>query len=517
MEEYKVLITTSGIGSRLGDLTKYTNKSLVRVGKKPAISYIVERYPIDIELVVTLGYYGDQVKDFLTLSYPDRKFNFVEVDKYDGIGSSLGYSMLKAKNELQCPFIFHASDTIVTEPIPNPLDNNWISYSISENYSHYRIVDINSRKIYGKGHIGLNSVYIGLAGINDYEKFWSSMESQYNLNPNDSNLSDCEAINKIINQSWSVYKFDDWLDIGNSSELKRAREKIYDKFEILDKVDESIFLFDDFVIKFFYDKKICKNRVDRCKNLSGLTPKIIGHSDNFYKYEYAKGDLLSTSIDENIFRNFLIWSEKNLWLKYDDFDEFKNICKSFYFDKTKSRLDKFFNDNNIIDNTTNINGYEIPPISDLLKSIDVNWMCSSTPVQFHGDYILDNIIHNDNDFVLLDWRQDFGGDIKNGDIYYDLAKLNHNLIFNHEIVHKGLFNVQEKDGKVKCDILRSDILTNCREILHVWIIENNLDIKKVNLLTAIIWLNMAPLHDYKIGQFLFYFGKLNLYKSLILN
>ena len=133
------------------------------------------------------------------------------------------------------------------------------------------------------------------------------------------------------------------------------------------------------------------------------------------------------------------------------------------------------------------------------------------------DYILDNIIHNDNDFVLLDWRQDFGGDIKNGDIYYDLAKLNHNLIFNHEIVHKGLFNVQEKDGKVKCDILRSDILTNCREILHVWIIENNLDIKKVNLLTAIIWLNMAPLHDYKIGQFLFYFGKLNLYKSLILN
>ena len=83
MAEYKVLITTSGIGSRLGDLTKYTNKSLVRVGKKPAISYIIEKYPVDIELVITLGYYGNQVRDFLTLAYPERNFNFIEVDKFD--------------------------------------------------------------------------------------------------------------------------------------------------------------------------------------------------------------------------------------------------------------------------------------------------------------------------------------------------------------------------------------------------------------------------------------------------
>ena len=42
MAEYKVLLTTSGLGSRLGNLTKFTNKSLVRVGDKPAISYIIE-------------------------------------------------------------------------------------------------------------------------------------------------------------------------------------------------------------------------------------------------------------------------------------------------------------------------------------------------------------------------------------------------------------------------------------------------------------------------------------------
>jgi NDP-sugar pyrophosphorylase family protein len=89
MVEYKVLITTSGIGSRLGDLTKFTNKSLVRVGKKPAISYIVESYPKEIEMVITVGYFANQVKDFLTLTYPDRRFKFINVDKFEGEGSSL--------------------------------------------------------------------------------------------------------------------------------------------------------------------------------------------------------------------------------------------------------------------------------------------------------------------------------------------------------------------------------------------------------------------------------------------
>ena len=117
MEEnsYKVIITTSGIGSRLGELTNYTNKSLIRIGKKPAISYIVEKYSNEIEIVVTLGYFGSHVKQFLNMTYPEKKFTFVEIDKYSGEGSSLAYSLLQAKELLQCPFIFHASDTLVFE------------------------------------------------------------------------------------------------------------------------------------------------------------------------------------------------------------------------------------------------------------------------------------------------------------------------------------------------------------------------------------------------------------------
>src|SRR5260221_9455211 len=122
---HRVLITTSGIGSRLGEITKYTNKALVRVGKKPALSYIIEAYPKSTEFVVTLGHFGNHVKDFLKLVYPERKYIFISVDKFVGPGSSLGYSMLQAKNALQVPFIFHASDTIVDEKIKLPT-TNWL-------------------------------------------------------------------------------------------------------------------------------------------------------------------------------------------------------------------------------------------------------------------------------------------------------------------------------------------------------------------------------------------------------
>jgi choline kinase len=513
MGEYKVLITTSGVGSRLGDLTKYTNKCLVRIGKKPAISYIVEKYPKDVDIVITIGYFGKQVKDFLTLAYPDRIFTFIDVDKFEGNGSSLGYSMLQAKNELQCPFIFHAADTIITEEIKPPTEN-WLACQYKENNAQYRTISfIPNRMINEKGDLESKFAYIGLAGINDYEKFWDALEYEYVNNINDTTISDCHAINKM-NSKWDVIEYNNWLDIGNVSELKHARDVIYDKFELLDKVDESIFLFDEFVIKFFYNKTICSNRVERCKELSGLTPKLIDYTDNFYKYEYAVGDLLATAVDETIFDSFLEWSKNNLWVKHGSSENFKLITKKFYFDKTYERLEKLFNDNKISDETININGMTVPPVMDMIKEINKNWLCSDTYYQFHGDYILDNIIYKDkNDFVLLDWRQDFGGDLRNGDIYYDLAKLNHNLLFNHNIVHQGLFSVNKSKNGVKCDILRSDILTNCREKLHKWIFDNGFDLRKVQTLTCIIWLNMAPLHDYKMGEFLYYFGRLNLYKN----
>lgn len=510
---YKVLITTSGVGNRLGDITKYTNKSLVRVGDKPALSHIVEAYPEDIELVITVGHFGDHIKQFLSLAYPDRKITFVTVDLYQGTGSSLAYSILKARDHLDCPFIFHACDTIVLDEIPEPT-NNWMGgTSKHRDTEHYVSFDTSGNlllKIRDKGDIGGDFNYIGLAGIKDHKFFFKELSCEHREAPNNSQLSDVSALKRMLTSvDFEVFKCE-WHDIGNVESLQLTREKIAGSLSVLDKNDESIFVIDNHIIKFFNNDAIVKSRIKRAKYLEGLVPTIIDNTTNFYKYKFVEGEVLADCISTINFTQFLEWAKTNLWHKKVAAGDFRQTCYDFYFAKTEMRIERFLKGSGIKDVECVINGHTVPPIHDMMDQISVDWLCGGDPHQFHGDFILDNTIKTKDGFMLVDWRQDFGGRIACGDIYYDLAKLNHNLIFNHEIVSKDLFTLDEG----KCDILRSHILVDCQNILFKFIQANGYDLKKVKLLSAIIWLNMSPLHHYPLSNFLFYFGKFHLYKSI---
>src|SRR5690606_6265854 len=113
-----------------------------------------------------------------------------------------------------------------------------------------------------------------------------------------------------------------------------------------------------------------------------------------------------------------------------------------------------------------INGEKIPKLKELLDKIDFkHWLCNGTPGRFHGDLHFNNIIKtNDTSFMLIDWRQDFGGIYDYGDIYYDLAKLYHGMIVNHYIVQKDLFTINTNNGNIICDILRPQILVDCESV-----------------------------------------------------
>ena len=519
--KFKVLVTTSGTGSRLGEITQYTNKSLVKVGKKPAISYIIEAYPKKTEFVITLGYFGDQVRDFLELVYPERNFCFVVVDKYEGLGTSLGYSMLKTKKALQCPFIYHASDTIVMDQkIPVPV-YNWIGGFKGEGSSAYASFDVIEEKvkeIYDKGNLDPDFLHIGLVGINDYKAFWSALEKMYKDNPNDSTLNDVQALNRMFkdNIGFEAINFKKWYDTGNVECLQRARQEINDTFYILDKLGESIFMFDKFVVKFFSDKELVIKRIKRAEILNGLVPKIEDYRKNFYRYKYSQGELYSTVANPNDFHTFLDWANSKLWRKTHEVskEKFKLICRDFYYDKTIQRIDKFLSSRSIVDQANIINEESVPPIKEILKKVNFDELCDADQSMFHGDFILDNIIKTKKGYTLLDWRQEFGGLLKSGDMYYDLAKLNHNLVVNHGIVNDNLFTIDIKERKITCDILRKENLVQCQKILFGFIKDNRLSERKVRILTALIWLNMSPLHHHPFDLFLYYFGKLNLWREL---
>lgn len=520
-QTYKVLITTSGTGSRLGEITKYTNKSLVKVGKKPAISYIIEQYPKDTQFVITVGYFGDQVRDFLKLVYPERKFKFVEVNLYEGEGSSLGYSMLQAAESLQCPFIYHACDTIVLgTKIPSP-NINWIGGYRGQGSSHYAsfdVIDGKVRKMYDKGMMDSDFLHIGLVGIHNFRSFWAKLRALHEKSSSNSALNDVEVIDAMMKNEdvFVPVEFKTWHDIGNIESLNKARVEIEDSFRILDKPDESIFIFDKFVVKFFANEQIVAERVARGKILKGLAPRIEGYSKNFYRYTYAEGKLYSKVATPVDFKEFLLWSKHNLWkpTKEVSDEKFRNICHDFYLTKTVERVGKFLESRNVKDRKIIINDEYVPTVKEMLKKIDFEWLCDAKQTGFHGDFILDNLLKSNAGYVLLDWRQNFGGLSKSGDLYYDLSKLNHNLTVNHEIVNSDLFRIDIDENRVVCDIHRKENLVQCQKALFEFLQENGYNTKKVKILTALIWLNMSPLHHHPFDLFLFYFGKLNLWRAI---
>lgn len=518
---YKVLITTSGTGSRLGDITKHTNKALVKVGKRPAISYIIDSYPKETEFVITVGYYGDQVRDLLKLVYPSHNFKFVQVDKYEGPGTSLGYSMLQAASQLQCPFIYHACDTIIeNQKIPAP-KKNWIGGYKGEGSSHYasfNAVNEEVQQMHDKGMLNPDFLHIGLIGISDYADFWKVLKGMYAKNPKNSALNDVEVIQRMLEngKEFKAVEFLKWHDIGNVESLNKAREEIADSFRILDKSDESIFIFNKSVVKFFADEKLVSQRVKRGNLLRGLVPKIEDSKRNFYKYKYTEGQLYSKAATPEDFALFLEWSKKKLWRTTKEVSdkEFSKICFDFYYTKTVERVEKFLKSAAIRDKQDVINGESVPTVAKMLKMIDFDELCNGEQSSFHGDFILDNLLKTKTGYVLLDWRQNFGGLLQSGDIYYDLSKLNHNLTVNHEIINRDLFTIDIKKEGITCDILRKENLVQCQRVLFQFLEKNGYDQRKVKILTAIIWLNMSPLHHHPFDLFLFYFGKLNLWRAI---
>lgn len=233
---YKVLITTAGIGSRLGNLTKITNKSLITLNNKKIIDYIFSSYDPSIPLVIALGYYGGDVKKYLQETYPTRDITFVFVDPFKGPGSSLGYSMLAAKEFLQCPFIFHCNDTIVLDNIPTPENSNWDGIAIGDTseifttkqYSSVLIKNNLINTIQSKGATQHDGLHIGLVGIKDYNIFWSTLEKLYQQNTQDETLNDCAALDEMIKDDiqFTPHVFSHWFDTGNEKSLTYTKKNL---------------------------------------------------------------------------------------------------------------------------------------------------------------------------------------------------------------------------------------------------------------------------------------------------
>lgn len=516
-----VLITTSGTGSRLEHLTTATNKSLLPIGDKYAICHIIDSYPEDTEFIITLGYFGDHVRDFLILAYPNRKISFVNVDKYKGAGSSLGYSMLQAKEQLNCPFIFHCCDTIIDSINVDKLTTNTLFVIKNDDYMSYSSVNVKENKVIqinDKGFKENDYIYTGLSYIKDYEIFWQIMDKLYAEAPNNMTLSDIHSIAVMIKQDidFSYSILDLYYDTGNLKSYADTCNHFSSKFNVLAKSTESLCFLDNRVIKFVSDKEINQKRIVRGQNLRPYVPTILDTKSNFISMAFIKGELLADCTQYDEISNLLEWAQNNLWSEKSIDEKYIQCCMNFYRAKTYERISKLpFLDNEI----HTINGLEVGSIATLLDSFDFTTIATNTFAKFHGDFILDNILKlGESSYCLLDWRHEFDTELYYGDVYYDLAKLRHNIIINHSNVLHDLYDITYNSlndkRKVFVDIKCNYMLMRQLDEYNHFIAKYDYNRKKIDILTAIIWVNMAPLYEGKLREFLFYFGKFHLYLAI---
>ena len=541
----KVFITTSGVGSRLGNLTEFTNKSMLKLGKKPVISYIIDQYPDDYEFVISLGYFGSHVRQFLELAYPSRNFIFVNVENYCGEGSSQIHSQLEAEKYLQEPFIYNDCDTIVNNLmsyIPETWNYDWLGGYPSElnktrdlslydsmdcvaMVSKEGVTEYHVTNMYRKSECqNPDFLYIGISGIYDYKKFWKMLH-QCEEEQDPKNLSDFAAY-KIYNpfDKLRVIKFGNWTDTGSISGIMNARKNAPDKFSILDKNDQGIFIIGDNVIKFWARDGVVDNIMKHYENIESFANKIDEHTDNFIKYKYIDADIAIHDMNPKRFSRMILYFDMNDFWKQKEVsvsDDFKENQNDFYINKTLERVNKAKKLYKVVDNENmTINDVLIPKkytieyMLNILKNTEEYKNASYT--RWHGDFVLDNMLYDGHKFILLDWREKFGKSVTYGDMHYDFAKMNHNLTFNFSSAYNHLYNVDiSPDNNIHVSILSDNEVYKCKEVLKDYVeYEHKLSYDYIEAITGLIWVNMSPLHGEELAKLLFYMGKYTMFMSL---
>jgi len=519
--KYKVFIPTAGIGERLEEKTKYLNKSLVEINNRPIISHIIEKFDLRQEFVIAVGYKAKLVKDYLKVAHPNRIIKFVKIKNFIGKDSGLGLTMLCSKKFLQSPFIFFSCDSFIENKlIPKP-DMNWMGYSKNCNTKLYRTIIFKQgvvKNILEKKTKFKNAKnYIGVCGIKNYKEFWNSMKNSKKT------IKEGEVfgMKKILKTQKIFSKNFNWHDCGSLKSLKNIEKKFKNNsLNILPKETESIWFVNNKVVKFSNDRDFIKKRVKRQKILSNYTPKIIDSKENFYTYKIIQGKIFSKIKNKKNFNSLMNYL-KNFWkfkkLKKNDLLKFNKLCLKFYKEKTYERIKLFNKKLKIKDDYNIINNQRVPHLKTIFNRIDWKNLSKGVPVNFHGDLHFENILVTDKDrFTLLDWRQDFSGNLLYGDIYYDLAKLMHGMIISHNIITNNDFKIKLNNRNKNIlysfhhELINKEILKDFEK----WIKFNGYDLKKVKILTGLIFLNIAPLHHYPYSLFLYYLGKNILYNEV---
>ena len=523
-EDKQLVVLMAVKGTRLYPLTLGFPKSLLSIRQKPAIYNmllpLIKEGLKDIILVVNLEN-KNLLEYFFSTSFSNLNLNIDYVVQEQADGPASAFKL--AEKYIKKSTILLLGDTLCN--YPTNYDYSWIGVEkVSENEKYkYCMIDCDSGgNIINiidkpKEKVDTNLAAVGIYYFKNYmllkellKKDISKKLGEYQL----SSLFDLYKEKEMIKPE----VINNWEDIGTLEGYMLANKNNFNCRNF-----NSLYLDDLGVIhKRSLYKKITSemNWFKEIENtdFEKLTPKFYENNKfsseygiEYYDYLtlseymtfYPLSDYSKKTIFDNVLSKLLKIYEKNKIISL----EFNDLFRKILIDKTLKRI-KDWNRQDLVDQAKIvINDVEYEGLLVALNKLipDIEKICNQAidyVTIIHGDPAFSNILFSPRslNFKLIDARGNFGLDTIYGDYRYDLAKLRHCYHGRYDEIINDLFEIAEGQS------LNIKFYKDYDYFIYDELMKrSNININDIELIEALLFISMIPLHnDYPDRQLAFF-------------
>lgn len=514
---------------------KLVPEELQKLGKLPAVIYPINQR-------ITFDYIYEQYKEWCSsidvICFENADKVERRLKKYTGSIvnikhlpelSDLGYTIQFALQGVTEPVIINFADTIVMDNIADIDGDAFFCQEdyMSETWTYFDDENGIITNIYDKTTVNpvlKKKLFVGVFKIMDSVFFKTCLEKA--LGEENRQMNSFYFALKIYSQKYSIQpiKTENWFDIGhedkyyNSKLQVRAREFNHITIDknrgILRKTSDDK---DKFIGEIKWYLKLPGD-------VEYVRPRIFSYSTE-YENPYVSMEYYAYHTIHELFLygdlNAQQWEDvfKRIRFVCDDFKRYtvkdKNILPSLenmYLTKTLQRFDRMRQDRRFaafFSNPIKVNDRVYQPLNrviDILKKIIPEMLYDVDLFSIiHGDLCFANIMIDSNfSFIkVIDPRGKFGKYDIYGDMRYEMAKLFHSVDGKYDFIIKDLFEV-EYDLSATSLTYKIQDRNRGFDLYEVFVdtFKNEIgnDLKKIELIEALLFLSMIPLHGESLNH-----------------
>lgn len=493
------------------------------INQKIAFDYLYDQYKDVCEkMVVVCHEKADKVHRRLK-NYRDKRIELADLPEL----KDLGHSVYFAIREMTDPVIINFADTIVLDDITKLGENSYYYTEdfLSDTWTYFEEDQGKIVSIYDKKASESNvkaKLFVGVFKVSCPVYFTECLETAFEAE--DRAESTFYYALRLYSEKYPFCAIatENWFDIGhadkyyNSKLEVRAREFNHITIDknrgILRKTSDD------------KDKLIgeIKWYLKLPTDIEYVSPRIFDYSTSYtepyvsmeyYAYHTVHELFLYGDLGQHQWTDLF----KRIQFVCHDFKRYqvkdtgiKAALEDMYLCKTKQRFERMRENENFVpffQSPIRVNGVLYKPLDKIMQILEKNIPGMLYDVEsfhiIHGDLCFANIMVDPNlSFIkVIDPRGKFGKYDIYGDSRYELAKLFHSVDGKYDFIIKDLFEVEYNVNACQIDY---HILDRKRDFdiyylfLDVFSEEIKGDLNKIELIEALLFLSMIPLHGESI-------------------